>query len=247
MMQDIVTLIQKEWKEVVFRREAGRQSWISLVILIGLVGIYLPYMNGAGWLQDPTALFTWVWVPLFMTNGMIADAFAGERERHTLETLLATRLSDTAILLGKIAASVLYAWITSLVCALVGAITVNVMFPTGGLQFYNTGMFFGGIAAVLLIAILISGIGVFVSLKASTVRQAYQKLSLSIMAIWFIPFILLQSFPDEMQNFLVKVAPMLDQNLSLILAGVFGLLVVADAIMLLLAKKRFKRTRLILE
>jgi hypothetical protein len=76
-------------------------------------------------------------------------------------------------------------------------------------------MFFGGIVAVLLIAILISSIGVFVSLKASTVRQAYQKLSLSIMAIWFIPFILLQSFPDKMQTLLVRIAPMLDQNLRI--------------------------------
>jgi ABC-2 type transport system permease protein len=31
--------------------------------------------------------------------------------RRTLETLLASRLSDDAILLGKLCASVLYAWV----------------------------------------------------------------------------------------------------------------------------------------
>jgi|LDZU01.1.fsa_nt_gi ABC-2 type transport system permease protein len=247
MIQDILTLIQKEWKEVVFHRGGGRQSWVSMAILVGLVGIYLPYVNGAAWLQEPTALLAWAWVPLFMTIGLVADAFAGERERHTLETLLATRLSDTAILLGKIAASVLYAWDISLACALVGAATINVAFPGDGLQFYNTGMFFGGVAAVLLIAIFISSIGVFVSLKAGTVRQAYQKLSLSIMAIWFIPFILLQTFPAQVQDFFIRVGPVLDAKLPLIIAGFFGVLVVADVVMLLFAKKRFQRTRLILE
>jgi ABC-2 type transport system permease protein len=247
MMQDIFTLITNQWKEVVFQRSGGRQSWISMLILVGLIGIYLPYINGAAWLQDPTALLDWAWVPLFMTIGLVADAFAGERERHTLETLLATRLSDTSILLGKIASSVLYAWGIAFACSLLGVITINVVFPSAGLQFYNPGMFFGGLAAVLLIAIFISSIGVFVSLKAATVRQAYQKLSLSIMAIWFIPFILIQTFPDKVQSFFASVAPILDAKPPLIIGGLFGVLIVADGIMLLLAKKRFQRTRLILE
>lgn len=79
-----------------------------------------------------------------MTIGLVADAFAGERERHTLETLLATAFPDTSILLGKIAASVLYAWGIAFACSLLGVITINVVFPSGGLQFYNPGMFFGG-------------------------------------------------------------------------------------------------------
>ena len=247
MIQDIATLIRKEWKEVVFRRGGGRQSWISMLILLAMLGVYLPYISGADWLEDPTALFAWAWVPLFMTIGMVVDAFAGERERHTLETLLATRLSDTSILLGKIFSSVMYAWSISIICSLVGAVTVNIFFISGPFQFYSLGMFFGGLFAVLLVAILISTIGVFVSLKSATVRQAYQKLNLSIMAIWLIPFILLQMFPDKVQNFFFKISPMLDANMTLIIAGLFGVLIAADIIVLLLAKKRFQRARLILE
>ena len=247
MIQDIAILISKEWKEVVFHRGGGRQSWVSMVILFGLLGIYMPYMSGADWLKNPIALFTWAWVPLFMTIGLVVDAFAGERERHTLETLLATRLSDLSILLGKILSSVLYAWSISAICAVVGAITINIAFPSGRFQFYSLGMFFGGLFVVLLVAILISTIGVFVSLKSATVRQAYQKLNLSIMAIWFIPFILIQAFPDKVQSFFLKVSPVLDKYLVLIIAGLFGVLILADVIMLLLAKKRFQRERLILE
>ena len=45
-----------------------------------------------------------------MIISFIGDAIAGERERHTLETLLASRMPDRAILLGKVIAIVLYAW-----------------------------------------------------------------------------------------------------------------------------------------
>jgi len=217
------------------------------LIILALLGIFMPLQSGLEWLENPVLPLVWSWMPIFLTISLVADSFAGERERHTLETLLATRLSDTSILLGKIAASVLYAWSISVICALLGAITINVLFPSGTFQFYNAGMFFGGIAAVLLIAILISSIGVFVSLKAPTVRQAHQKLSFSIMVVWFVPFILLQAFPDKVQDFFVSIAPLLENNLPLIIGGLFLLLVVADAAVLLLAKKRFQRTRLILE
>ena len=36
---------------------------------------------------------------------LIVDAVAGERERHTLETLLASPASDTGIIVGKMAAA----------------------------------------------------------------------------------------------------------------------------------------------
>lgn len=247
MMQDIITIIRKEWQEIIFHRSSGRQSWVSILIIIGVVGVYLPYMNGTEWLSDPIALITWAWLPIFMTNGMVADAFAGERERHTLETLLSTRLSDSAILLGKVAASVLYAWLISLLSALTGALTVNVMAGSGTFLFYKPAMFFGGLLGVLLVAILMSAIGVFVSLKAETVRQAAQKLSLSVTALWFIPFILLQTFPDQTKRVIENLAPLLEQNGTLLLVLVFVILLAVDVLMLLLAKKRFKRTRLILE
>ncbi len=41
---------------------------------------------------------------------MITDSIAGERERQTLETLLASRLPDRAIVLGKIIAVTLFGW-----------------------------------------------------------------------------------------------------------------------------------------
>jgi ABC-type Na+ efflux pump permease subunit len=51
---------------------------------------------------------------------MITDSIAGERERQTLETLLASRLPDRAILLGKVAAITLLGWLLLALGALPG-------------------------------------------------------------------------------------------------------------------------------
>jgi ABC-2 type transport system permease protein len=56
---------------------------------------------------------------------LISDAIAGERERHTLETLLASRISDQAILLGKVLVTVGYNWGMTLFCLLLGSVVVN--------------------------------------------------------------------------------------------------------------------------
>ena len=50
-----------------------------------------------------------------------------ERERHTLETLLSTRLSDHTILLGKIGATVSYAWGMTQIVLLIALVPVNIM------------------------------------------------------------------------------------------------------------------------
>ena len=47
----------------------------------------------------------------FFIGPEVPDPLPRERERHTLETLLASRLSDRAILLGKIGAAVGFEWV----------------------------------------------------------------------------------------------------------------------------------------
>ena len=64
----------------------------------------------------------------------VCDSFPGERERHTIETLLASALPDEALLLGKILASVIYGWglvLILLITILIGANVKNypAMYP----------------------------------------------------------------------------------------------------------------------
>ena len=108
MFTDIYTIIRKEWKEIFLQKGGMRGGLLSQVIILALLGVFLPLQNGPEWLTSPAAALAWLWLPVMLTMNMVAEAFAGERERHTLETLLASRLSDRAILFGKMAASILY-------------------------------------------------------------------------------------------------------------------------------------------
>lgn len=93
-LQDLSTIIWKEWKELLAPCGAVPAGGImGLVLDVGIFGILLPVQLGAELVRSPNLLLFWAWVPLFLVITVIADAFAGERERHTLETLLATRLS----------------------------------------------------------------------------------------------------------------------------------------------------------
>src|SRR5438552_19092990 len=76
-------------------------------------------------------------IPFFVIITFIGDAIAGERERHTLETLLASRISDRAILLGKVIVTVGYAWGMALVSLLLGLVLVNLLSGHGSWAFYH--------------------------------------------------------------------------------------------------------------
>lgn len=53
------------------------------------MGILVPAQSGSTWTTSPSTPFLIAWVTLGLVVSMTADSFAGERERHTLETLLA--------------------------------------------------------------------------------------------------------------------------------------------------------------
>ncbi|HEY9089825.1 MAG TPA: ABC transporter permease [Anaerolineaceae bacterium] len=244
MITDIITIIGKEFKEIFLLRGSFRSTILNLLIIVGLAGIFFPAQMGTTWLTNPTGLLTWSWLPLFLVMGVVADSFAGERERHTLETLLASRLPDRAILFGKICAAVLYGWGMAVVTILLGAITVNVMHPGEGVRFYPLNSFLTAVALSFLAALLISSIGVLVSLHSATTRQAYQKMSMGFLIIWFIP-LLLQFLPESITRPMIQSLAHL--NLGQVMGGLLTILVVANIVMLFLAVNRFRRDRLILD
>lgn len=245
MIADSFTIIWKEWKEIFLQRGSLRSSLLNLAVIVALVGIFFPLQTGPEWLTNPVGLATWSWLPLFLVMGVVADSFAGERERHTLETLLASRLPDRAILFGKIGAAVLYGWSITLVSVLLGAVTINLTNRVGGLKFYPLSLFASILALSLLASLLMASIGVLVSLTSATTRQAYQKMSLAFMAIWFVPVVVLQFLPRAIRANLTRSLGAL--NGPQVLAGVLVALVLADIIFILIAMNRFRRSRLILD
>jgi ABC-2 type transport system permease protein len=245
MLRDIWTISKKDLQEVLFSRGNKRSGLFSMLVLIGLIGVYFPLVSQDTWLTSPAAVLSWSWMPIFMVTSIVTDSIAGERERHTLETLLASRVTDRAILLGKIGAAVLYGWGMFIVSLLVGAVTINVANWGGPLRFYPLGFFLGGSVLSLLLCIFISAIGVFVSLRAPTARAAYQRLSLSMLVLVMLPALLTQLLPEGSLAPLVRLVENIDLQKVLLVGG--AALVVLDVFFILAALARFKRTRLILE
>src|SRR4051812_29233920 len=116
-MSDIRTMVWKETKETLLQGDLS--ALLRPLLLIGVLGIGLPWRLGPQWLAlMPIVVGIILYIPFFVILSFVGDAIAGERERHTLETLLASRISDRAILLGKIIATTGYGWGTALISLL---------------------------------------------------------------------------------------------------------------------------------
>lgn len=244
-MSDVLTVAWKEWRELLQLGGSLRGGRFSLVILLGVFGVFLPFQAGEEWVQSPATVFYWGWVPLMLVGGAVADSFAGERERHTLETLLASRLPDTAILLGKIAAAVSYGWGLVLAMLALSLVTVNLTARTGAWLMFPWPFAVGAPLLALLGAGLAATAGVLISLRAATVRQAAQTLNVAILLLVFIPVLGLRALPDSWKSQLG--AWILTSGIDGLLWVVAGLLALLDAAFLAMAFARFRRARLVLD
>lgn len=247
MMGDVATVMWKEWKEILlFRSRTGRfGNVVSLLLMLGVFGVYLPLLSGREWVASPLMLGAWAWVPYLLIVSVVADSFAGERERHTLETLLASRLPDRAILFGKIGAAMGYGWGVALVSLLLSLVTVNIAFAEGGLLIYPAPTLAAILGLSLLVSLLAASLGVLVSLRASSLQQAQQRLSLSSILLFLLPMFALQLAPEAWIARLSTLLAGPRLNGLFLLLGTALLLL--DAGLLLACTARFRRARLMLD
>jgi ABC-2 type transport system permease protein len=242
---DVLTVAWKEWRELLQVGGSHRGGRLSLVILIAVFGVVLPLQSGADWVQSRATVFYWGWVPLMLVGSAVADSFAGERERHTLETLLASRLPDRAILLGKMLAALSYGWGLVMVMLALSLVTVNVAARSGPFLMFPWTFAVGAPLLALLGAGLSATAGVLVSLRAPTVRQAAQTLNVGILLLIFIPVLGMQALPDAWRSQIGAWA--MSVGIDGLLWVAAALLAVLDMALLAAAAARFRRARLVLD
>jgi ABC-2 type transport system permease protein len=241
---DIVTVARKEWTEYLLQGGGGR-SGLARLGIVSLIGVMLARQMGpqfgSSW---KTALLS-AYMAVTATLSVVPDSFAGERERHTLETLLASRLSDRSILLGKVAASVSYALLFSLVVLVIGLLTANLGSGRGVLPRVRAEVMLGAVAASILVGSLMTGIGVLISLRAPTVKQAAQYMSWGFLLVVFVPLFGTRLVPSGLRS---RIGPWLAElgatKAALVVAAAIALV---DLLLLALALARFQRARLITE
>lgn len=244
MIRDTWTMARKEWLEIIDQFIRFKRGGWSVLVVILFLGIFVPLQLGPGWANLSLMFFYWPFLTASMTSTIVSDAVAGERERHTLETLLSTRLPDTSILLGKLLAAVLYGYAFALTNLLIGYITVKVRFGP-----IAESMSFPRLAALFVLigaaSSCIAGVGVSVSLRAATVRQAQQTFGIVLLVLMMTPLVAAQFLPASWRQDLALRATAL---------GVEGIAWRASAVLLLvavtllaIAVRRFKRGELVLE
>jgi ABC-2 type transport system permease protein len=243
MIRDIETVLWKEARTVI--RSPGSKSRLlfSLVVPLGYFGVVAPLMSGPDFVERLEPWFIAVVLPLLTVVMTAPDSFAGERERHTLRTLLASRLPDSAILYGKLLFAVLTGLVLMLVALLIALITLNIANWGDGLILLSAGRFGAMFVVAILLSLMASGAAVLISLRARTVQQAQQTL---VAVVFLVPtvlgpvaFLLLETGASDV---MIGIFDALGSPAGQ--AGMLGGLVILTTILLWLARAKFQRHRL---
>jgi ABC-2 type transport system permease protein len=180
-----------------------------------------------GYLLSPLLLV----IPLMVSAVLAADAFAGEKERRTLEVVLHLPISDRDLFLAKVLTAFLPAvaitWVGAVIYAAIGNI---VAWPVTGRLFLPFSQFLTVIVWVApAVALLALGLLVIVSSRARTTQEANQLGGAVILPLMFV------AAAQTSALMLLPVAGVL----------VMGLLVWVLALVLLwVNSRRFTRDRL---
>ena len=246
-MGDIWTVMWKE-KKLLLRPQGSRfRALFVLLVPVLMLAIYLPWQEGQRWVESPFTFITGVLIPMLLVGTVIPESFAGERERHTLGTLLASRLSDRTILFGKMGTAVGYGWGMTILTLLLSLVTVNVTHWNGVIAFFTPTILLANLVISLLLAIIMAGFGILISLRSATVQGATQ----ALMAITMFPLIVLQIAGilvlqmqrDLLDNVIETLRSADSGQLILIVSAV---LILACLVLMRIVIKRFQRARLIL-
>jgi ABC-2 type transport system permease protein len=244
MIADILTVAWKELREMLMFGDSRGRSKLSMLVLLLIFGVVIPLQSGRDWVTSPVSAMVWAWMPYMWVYSVVADSFAGERERHTLEALLATRLSDRAILFGKLLAALAYGFTLTWAILLVSLVTINIAVRGEGLLLFSPAMTTGALVFSILVSGLAASIGVLVSLRASSVRQAQQWMSFGMLVL-FLPFMFIQFIPkawlESFGNALINANPVQIATWAAVV------LLVIQSVLLAVAMRLFQRSKLILD
>ncbi|HEY0672182.1 MAG TPA: ABC transporter permease subunit [Longimicrobiales bacterium] len=244
MISDVQPVIWKEWRELLRMSGTGRAALGRHIFSVGIIGVIWPWQFGLPFVHSGLAVALAAVTALMYIAGAAPDAFAGERERHTLETLLASRVPDQAILLGKIIALVEYGCLAAVIMLIIGLITVNVVHGHGQFLMFSPTQLISMLVFTPLAAGLMASIGVHVSLRAKTVKQAQQMLSTAVLIVLFLPAIAFPYVPDNWRSGVVRMLQ--SEERAYIAGGLAVAMLLLQALLFALAAVRFKRGRLIL-
>ncbi len=243
MITDIGVVLWKEWRSLMGGR-ARRQLLIIGGVLMAMALIF-PIEDGRGWVADPVGMgILGIVMPMLVVSVIVPDAIAGERERHTLATLLASRLPDRAILYGKLGFAVVTGWFTGLVMLAVALVAADLSAAPPAPLLYEPEVLLAVLVLGFLVAILAGGIGFFVSLRAGTAQEAQQLTGVGMMVPLMLASFLLMAVMgnDDLRTMLAGLGSV---DPRLVVVTVAAAIAIIDGALLMAADRRFRRGRLL--
>jgi ABC-2 type transport system permease protein len=193
------------------------------------------------WTETYWPLIMAFMVPTIIAGLTVPDSFAGEKERNTLSTLLASRLPDRAILFGKMFFGIVTSWMVGLVMLVIGLIVVNLAAGDGGFLFYAPKVLLAYLAISLLMATVTTSAGVLISMRSNTAQEASQML----ISILLMPPLLLGVGATTLLMGNVDLIESLDGDVILLIVA--GVLLAGSIGLTMAAKRRFRRARLVFD
>jgi ABC-2 type transport system permease protein len=141
-------------------------------------------------------------------------------------------------------AALVYGFSLTWLVLLSSIVTLNIIYGRDGFLFFPFWTTVAALVFSILVSGLSAGIGVLISLRAGSVRQAQQTMSIGMLVL-FLPFMLLQFIPrawlEAAGNLLEHIQPVQ------IGVGLAIVLLVVEVILIALAKRLFQRSKLILD
>jgi ABC-2 type transport system permease protein len=240
---DLSTVLWKEWRSLMGGR--ARRQLLIIGGVLAAMSLIFPIEDGRGWVSDPVGMgILGIVMPMLVVSVIVPDAIAGERERHTLATLLASRLPDRAILYGKLGFAVVTGWLTGLFMLAVALVAANLSAAPPAPLLYEPEVLLAVLALGFLIAILAGGIGFFVSLRASTAQEAQQLAGVGMMTPLMLgSFVLVAVIGNDDLRAMLGGIGSLDPRL--IVVAVLAAITIVDGALLVAADRRFRRGRLL--
>ncbi|MFH1008321.1 MAG: ABC transporter permease [Candidatus Latescibacterota bacterium] len=234
MIRNSTIVAKKELRELFASKSRGILA-LQIAILGVIFGGFIPYSQGPYWIAETYLLgFHFVFVPFVVTFPFVTDCFAGERERKTLETLLTTRLDEKSLFLGKSLSVFAFSYLQVLMVVLIGWGTINAYWRIEaggkGLFVYSPPALFALFGLSAAMVALSTGIGVFVSLRAESVRAAQRVTGVINLAILLPMFFVLAQLSLDWISVMAA----------------FGIVLVLTALLSILAIRSFRREPLVL-
>jgi ABC-2 type transport system permease protein len=233
-------LLRKEWKEYL-QHDAGKRGSSGRLLLLAAFGILMSWELGPGFGSAWYTVAILTLVSILAIVQLVPDAFAGERERHTLDTLLATPVPDATILLAKLAAVISYGIAFAGVIG-AAALATELVRYRGAVRVRGE-IVMTAIGIALLTTTLIAAVGVIISLRSATVKQATQRLG-TMFIIVMIPSMLPGHFvPVALRRWVLDVAVHAGPGRVMLMLG--ALLATLDLALLGATLRLFNRPRLL--